>query len=375
MFVQTSNDRNAKPSRGDKTICLPFESEEQHQACLPDRPSYRQHLDKMLAQFPEAFPPEIGPGFRFFGSYRSKKQQQSLRRLQMKASQNVYQVRPSFLLPYQVARTAEVEKAIYLRQWEVPFEALAYVFGRAARYWSRLITAFGRPSLLGTTIKAAEQLPADLVADEKHTWLNGEKVYLATTAAQGCRLGAQRAQRARAEDLTVAYGEFAAEAQQMDPDDAPQSVCCDGWEATHKAWAALFANITIIRCFLPLVLKIKERCKSDKALWAELKERTWDAYHAETRAPFAQRLRRLREWATDSLPPGAVREAVLALCLKRAECAVAYDFPTAYRTSNTVARLLDRQDRCLYARKYLRGSIRHATSVVRAHALLWNFHP
>ena len=63
----------------------------------------------MLRQQPETFPPEMGQGFHFFGSYRSKKQQQSLRRLQMKAK--VYQVRPSFLLPSQVARTEEVEKA------------------------------------------------------------------------------------------------------------------------------------------------------------------------------------------------------------------------------------------------------------------------
>jgi hypothetical protein len=375
VFVQTSKDLKAKPSRGDKTICLPFESEEQYQACLKDRQAYRQHLTQMLTRHPEAFPPEMAQGFCFFGSYRSKKQQQSLRRLRMKSSQQVYQVRPSFLLPYQVACTDEVEKAIYLRQWDVPFEALAYVFGRDAMYWSRIITAFGRPSLLGTTIKAPEKLPADLVVDEKHTWLNGEKVYLATTAAQGCLLGVSVAPSASAEDLTVAYGEFAREAQRIDPDYAPQSVCCDGWEATQQAWLALFAKITIIRCFLHLVLKIKHRCKRDKALWAELKERAWNAYHASTRPQFAQRLRRLREWATDSLPAGALREAVLALCLKRAECAVAYDFPTAYRTSNTVDRLMDHQDRCLYARKYLRGSIRHATKVVRAHALLWNFHP
>ena len=187
--MQTGKNCKAKPSRGDKTICLPFESEEQYQACLDDRKTYRQHLDQMLTQHPEAFPPEMGEGFWFFGSYRSKKQQQSLRRLQMKSSKNVYQVRPSFLLPYQVARTDDVEKAIYLRRWDVPFEALAYVFGRDPMYWSRLITALGRPSLLGTTIKAPEKLPADLVSDEKHTWLNGEKVYLATTAAQGCILG------------------------------------------------------------------------------------------------------------------------------------------------------------------------------------------
>ena len=33
-----------------------------------------------------------------------------------------------------IARTDEVEKALYLRQWGVPFDALAYVFGRDAMF-------------------------------------------------------------------------------------------------------------------------------------------------------------------------------------------------------------------------------------------------
>ncbi|HEX9002147.1 MAG TPA: hypothetical protein VGB07_19730 [Blastocatellia bacterium] len=375
VFMQSSGDLKAKPSRGDKTICLPFESEEQYQNCLKVRKSYRQHLERMRTQYPELFPSEMEQGFRFFGSYQSKKQQQSLRRLQMKANKEVYQVRPSFLLPYQVARTDDVEKAIYLRQWDVPFEALAHVFGRDAMYWSDLIASFGRPSLLGATVKDTGKLPADLVSDEKHTRLNGKRVYLATTAAQGCILGASIAKSAGTEALTAAYGEFAAEARQINPDYAPQSICCDGWDATHKTWRALFSTITIIRCFLHSVLKIRDRCKKDKVLWDEIKERVWNAYHAETRRQFVQRLRRFREWATNSLPQGAIRQAVLALCLKRTEFTIAYDFPTAYRTSNTVDRLMDHQDRCLYARKYLRGNIAHATRVVRAHALLWNFHP
>jgi hypothetical protein len=39
----------------------------------------------------------------------------------------------------------------------------------------------GRFSVLGTTVKTPARLPTDLVADEKHSWLDGEQIYLATT--------------------------------------------------------------------------------------------------------------------------------------------------------------------------------------------------
>ncbi len=44
----------------------------------------------------------------------------------------VYQLRPDFLMPYMVGKTEEMEKPLYLCQFGVPFEAIAYVFGRNA---------------------------------------------------------------------------------------------------------------------------------------------------------------------------------------------------------------------------------------------------
>jgi hypothetical protein len=58
-----------------------------------------------------------------------------LRRIKLKATQRVFILRPSFVMPYLIARTEEVEKALVWRQWGVPFTALAYVFGRDARCW------------------------------------------------------------------------------------------------------------------------------------------------------------------------------------------------------------------------------------------------
>ncbi len=53
----------------------------------------------------------------------------------------------------------------------------------------------------------------------------------------------------------------------------------------------------------------------------------------------------------------------------------AYHHPAAYRTSNALDRLMNYQDRLLYAMQYFHGTPASATLYVRAMALLWNFHP
>jgi len=62
-------------------------------------------------------------------------------------------------------------------------------------------------------VKDPAQLPEDILADEKHTYLNGEKAYIATTVADDCVLGASVSLSADATGLTEAYGHFKTEAQ------------------------------------------------------------------------------------------------------------------------------------------------------------------
>ena len=112
-----------------------------------------------------------------------------MRRIKLKDNGEVYQLRPDFVMPYMVGKTYEIDKPMYLRQFGVPFEALAYVFGRNPMYWYRIYLSLGRASIVGTTIKDPEKLPEHLVADEKHTWMCGRRVYIPTTAAKGCLLG------------------------------------------------------------------------------------------------------------------------------------------------------------------------------------------
>lgn len=58
--------------------------------------------------------------------------------------------------------------------------------------------------MVGTTVKAAQRLPQDLVADEKHSRLDGETIYIATTAGEGCIRGASVTDSASAAALRQA---------------------------------------------------------------------------------------------------------------------------------------------------------------------------
>ena len=55
---------------------------------------------------------------------------------------------------------------------------------------------------------------------------------------------------------------------------------------------------SILLCFLHGWLKIRDRAKHLKEVFAEVSRRVWNAYHAPDRRSLAQRLRRLRQWAS-----------------------------------------------------------------------------
>lgn len=86
-------------------------------------------------------------------------------------------------------------------------------------------------------------------------------------------------------------------------------------------------------------------------------------------------MRRLREWAESHLPAGQVKDKVLNLCKKSSEFKHTFSHPNAYRTSNHIDRLMNYQDRVIYAMQYFHGTEAGANLYVRSMALIWNFHP
>jgi len=365
-----------RPTRGYRTIRLPI-AEAEYERFMNESEFAKAQIDRLDRQYPEIFPEGLEGGYVLYGfTDPSRKQQLRCRRIRLNATGEVFTVAPAFVMPYMSATVAEAEKALLLMRFHVPYWAIAYVFGRDAMYWYRLQQGLGRFSVVGTTVKTPARLPTDLVADEKHSWLDGERVYLATTAGEGCILGASVAASASEAALTQAYGVFADEAKAVDPDYAPETVNTDGWSATQGAWKALFPTITVILCFLHAFLKIRDRAtKALAEAFDQVRERVWQAYRAPTKAAFAQRLRRLREWATRTLPDSPMKNHTLDLCDKRAQFTRSYNYQWAHRTSNMVDRWMKFLDRACFNGQYFHGTLISAELGMRALALLWNFCP
>ena len=187
---------------------------------------------------------------------------------------------------------------------------------------------------------------------------------------------------ASTKDLQQGYSTFQAEAQNLDPTYCPATVNTDGWQETQAAWKLLFPMITVVLCFLHSVLGIQDHLRRNQELFSVVSQKLWDLYHAGSKKEFAEELAKLLDWANpetleehplENYP--TVREKLQKLEQKATQFEAAYDHPGAYRTSNALDRLMNYQDRVLYAMQYFHGTLESARLQVRAMALIWNFHP
>lgn len=365
---------NQRPTEhASPTICLPI-SEEEYRKIMDSWPDVRRWIEESYSKTPELFPAGFEKGFGQKDSRSSKKIPLRLWRITLHSDDQHYSIRPSFVMPWMTARTDDVAKGLFARTFGMPYWATAYLFGHDPMFWYRLETGLGRNSLVGTTVRQAT-LPEDVVADEHHQTCRGEKIYIATTVADGCCLGAAVAQDAGTNELAEAYGVFRDEAQNVRPGYAPSTVNTDGWKSTIAAWQILFVTITVVRCFLHGWLKIRDRAKHMKDWFMEIGNRVWDAYHSKERGWFRRRLRALKTWAEEKLPAGQVRQEVLDLCAKEDLWVEAYDHPGCHRTSNMLDRVM--RGMCVYfdLGQHLHGSVQASERRCRGWALLHNFAP
>lgn len=365
-----------KIPKGNQTIRLPLKKAE-YKRFETDKQFAKNWIDEYYRQSSEVFPPAMEQGYVLYGfTAVSSKQNLRCRRIRLNSNGQVFTIVPSFVMPSMRGLTDEIEKALFLRKFNVPFWALTYVFGNNEMYWYRVEQSLGEFSIAGTIVKGPDQLPKDLLADEKHTWLNSKRCYIAMTVGNGCILGAAIAKSASEAALTKAYKVFAQEVKAIQPDYAPVTVNTDGWLPTQKAWVHEFPTIRVILCFLHAFLKIRDRATHALREWfTPIKSRVWEAYRAPTRAAFAQRLRRLREWTKQHVPDSPMKIQTLDLCAKRERFISSYGSENAHRTSNMIDRLMKFFDRVCFASQYFHGTLNSAERRVRAMALLWNFCP
>jgi hypothetical protein len=93
-------------------------------------------------------------------------------------------------------------------------------------------------------------------------------------------------------------------------------------------------------------------------------------YHGANKREFAQRLRRLLEWAKGQPLRDSIDRRLNRLKDKSPLFHRAYDFAGASRTSNAVDRPMNYLDRCLFLMQYFHGAWPAAVQAARAMALL-----
>ena len=356
---------------GRSTICLPIDKGD-YLNLVGDPAAFRRWIDDSFRDSPELFPEAFAEGYLLKDGRTSAKLGLPLRRIELEATGRAFTVRPSCVLPYMAGWTDDIEKPLFLRRFGVPFWGLARVFGRDPMYWYRVEVGLGRNSLVGTTVRRVD-IPLDLVADEHHQTHDGRKVYIATVVAEGCCLGACVVDTCDEAGLTEGYGVFRAEAQDVRPGYAPETVNTDGWKATRLAWLALFPLVAVLRCFLHGWLKIRQGCKKHPQ-FHKASDRAWDAYRSPDRRTFGQRMRRLREWAGRVLK-GEILVRVLRMCGRAKEYGEAYDHPGAHRTSAMLDRVMRSMNGYFDGGQHLHGSDEATESHARAWALLYDFTP
>lgn len=364
-----------------KRVMLPIDMAA-YEEIAKDGVEFRAWLDRMIAAHPELFPAIIHDGYVLHDYLPESDKLPGVRFRRIKLKQcdekgqdMVLTIASSGVLPYMVGYTDEVEKALFLRRFGVPFWGLSYVFGHNDAYWYRLTTSLGCYDLVSTTVKDPEHLPQHLLADEKHIHINGEKAYIAMTVGADCVLGAAVASTADEAALTDAYGRFRHEAQQLAPTYAPQTVNTDGWKATQNAWQTLFTSIVILECFLHAFLRIRDRCqKRYQDLFPTITSMVWDIYRSPSPKDFRQGVTAFLTWSQHSLT-GTALEAIVKLAAKTDVFLLTFDFPDAHRTSNMIDRHMVPLDRWLMSARFFHGHYASAERQVRSWALLHNFWP
>lgn len=355
---------------------------EQYEATMSTSQKARNCLTEQIKTHPELFPAAIAQGYKFNGwtEVSKKMPDMQLRRIRLSQTDKngqklAYTIAPCDVLPYMTGVVSDVEKGLFLKQFGVPDWALTYVLGRNDSYWYRQTEAFGRYNLVGCTVKEKDNIPKDLLADEKHAKAHGGKWYVGTTVAQDCVLGASVSTTADTKGLTDAYRVFKQEAQAIQPQYQPETVNTDGWAATSKAWRTLFPSVVIILCFLHAFIKIRSRCKRLGEYYEQIKQQVWEIYHAVDRDEFNGKVRSLQNWVLvhrRGLTTYAM-ESIDKLCQRADQFCLTFDYPTAYRTSNMLDRHMEPMARWLAGSRYFHGNLQSAELRTRAWALLHNY--
>lgn len=166
-----------------------FLSETSYGTLISDPIAFRHYLELWSAKHPEIFPPEITSGFWFHGFVTSRKLNLRMRRIQLLETGKCTSCDRNSRCPTWLVEQMKSRKACSCADMGYRLMLWLTCLGAPASYWYRVCQGLARLFLVGTTVKDPKLLPVNLVADEKHSWLLGEHIYIPTTVPAGCFLG------------------------------------------------------------------------------------------------------------------------------------------------------------------------------------------
>ena len=227
--------------RGAKHIVIPM-TQQQYDDIWHDADRVRSFIEQCARSAPELFPAGFDQGYCLHGFGRESLKLSGLKlRKIVLANGASYWLRPSFIFSYMTGTADELVYPLLLAAHDVLFWLLTLGFGHNDMFWIASSSGWGE-TVGGNHRHDPAQLPSHLAADEHHADWAGQKGYVATTVGEGCVLGVGLTASADDAHLEEAYGVFVAEARDVDPEYAPQTVNTDGWASTQNAFQTLFPD-------------------------------------------------------------------------------------------------------------------------------------
>lgn len=157
-------------------------------------------------------------------------------------------------MPYMVGFTADLATPLLFKKYGAPNWLLTHAYGKSDMYWERIERSIGRNSIVGTTIRKADNLPLDYACDEKFSRWGKQRAFIAMTAAKECVLGMSVTLSETAKTFEKAYGVFVKEARNVKKNFKVRSVNLDGFHSSRKAWKAMFLQFLQHSLFYPFSL-------------------------------------------------------------------------------------------------------------------------
>jgi hypothetical protein len=365
-----SKEKIEKTPKGTRIIRLPI-TELLYPETVKSPFLFRQWIDGLDQKYKLLFDCDLSQGYQLHDIRYSQKMSLSYRRISI--GEEIYTVHPSFIMPYWSGKVADCREGILLYLRGTSLDSIVTCFGENQQKWLDRVNHLGRFSIVGTTVKSPDLLAESLTADEKITFLNGKEVYACVTVGENCILGADLSLTEDEDGLKESYDIFKQESLNISPDYQPKSVNTDGWAATRKAWKGLFNEIILILCFLHSYIKIRSISKKEP-LKNELFNQVWEAYNADNKTDFINKIAQIDDWAKENINSLTVLAQVEKMKNKAQLFATSFDCQ-GKRTSNMVDRAIKPMDKFLSNAQYFHGHLASAQLTIRAFAIGYNFLP